>query len=273
LGPRCVPLVPLPPQHVNKGRSSPDEINERLSKLEHDFSAFDDFRADFDSMKTTIDLLTNDKNTMHEEMKELKGEMEELQTDLNEIVKDQDMLKIIQLEHENKISQLVTSKKKSTPVETPFQEVNHYEESLKTIQNKQEQFDNSLRTITESVEAFQKIVAAANNGITELNGKMTGHQQQLEKTLHDHDNALQKQIIKLQEELKKTIPEVMNQVRAEVKALADRLDSLEEVINGVQLPAEKTKDPLPYVEKLAAVDLLEISWTKYRQGNIADING
>lgn len=259
--------VPLRENFYEKP-ASVDEISVRLAKLENAFSAlenqdFYDCRADVDMIKTHVEMLTNTKDTMQDELHKLKCEIKELQMDLNEEVKDQDMLKIIQTEHEQKLSQLTLLKKTPELMQTPPQDMDNYEEDLKTIQNKLEEFDNLLQAVTANMEIFQKTIAGTDNGIIELNKKMTMQKQQLEQIINDNIEALQHQVAKMQENLKRIIPDEINKLQEEIAVLQTRVDHLEETISGVKLPQVKKKDPLPYVEKLAPADLFEIDWVKY----------
>ncbi|CAF0729670.1 unnamed protein product [Adineta steineri] len=270
-----------PRQYPNREHANSDELAERLIKLENIFSTFEreDFhecRMNVNLLKMNVELLTNDKNIVQDDLNKLKNDFEELQTDLNDIVKDQDMLKIIQTEHDQKLSQLTLlvttfqNQMKNISTSSSASRTKNYDEDLSSIQDKQEQFDASLQTIVKNMEILQTSVNTTDNGINQLSDKIIVQQQQIENVINGNLNALEQKMATLQEELKKIIDESVKRIKRETTILNDKVENLERAIDGMNLPHTKKLNTLPFVEKLAPMDLLEINWCKYQEENKND---
>jgi chromosome segregation ATPase len=213
-----------------------------------------------------IDRERSSIDEVYNEVNKLKGEIKELKTDLNEIVKDQDMLKIIQLEHEAKISEL---NKLGNTLET--NQTSHVK-NFKNIQNKHEEFDNALQTLNTNMKKFQETINAADNEIIKFKDKITMQRQELKQLINDNINPLQNQITKLEKEFKEITDKEINKIQKETAVLMKRVGNLEETINTLRLPPTMKKAFLPYVERLAPVDLIEVDWKEHRQENEGNIN-
>ncbi|CAF0712112.1 unnamed protein product [Adineta steineri] len=213
-----------PRQYPNREHSNSDELAERLTKLENIFSTFEreDFhecRMNVNLLRMNVELLTNDKNIVQDELNKLKNDFEELQTDLNDIVKDQDMLKIIQTEHDQKLSQLtllVTTFQiqiKKISISSFASGTKNYDEDLSSIQDKQEQFDALLQTIIKNMEILQTSVITTDNGINQLSDKIIVQQQQIENVINGNLNALEQKMATLQDEFTKVIDGSIKQLK------------------------------------------------------------
>ncbi len=201
-------------------------------------------------------MLINSKNALHDDVNKLKHENEELKTDLNEIVKHQDVIKIIQTEHEEKISQLTLL-------------VLTFETTIKEfITTKQEQFEKSIQTHIQNMNIFQEAVKETQS---EINDKITLKGQEFEQ-INKYVKKLNNRIDILQNQSDKITQEEINKIKKKSKVLKDKIDQLERDIGQMKLPGTKKPNLSSYEEKLAPRDLFELDWSKYQQTNQANIS-
>jgi chromosome segregation ATPase len=233
---------------------------------------------------------------MQDEVNKLRDDMDELQTDFNEFVKEQDMIKIIQIEQENKISKLILT---VSTLEADNQEYRNniphrletlertkvdQTEYLKTkciIDQQQEAIDHLQRQLTQqTIPNEEKTTLNNNSDYIESHQKEINNFQKfystkmemIEKIINDNKNVLHQQVMACREDLSRLIYNEINKIKGETATLKVKVTNLEETINGFKLPHIKKENTLPYVEKYPPVDLFEIDWRKYPQENQSNIH-
>jgi chromosome segregation ATPase len=154
-------------------------------------------------------LVTNDNNIMQDQFNKFNQQIQQLKTELYDTIKDKDIFKIIQSQHEQKISQLtllVTALYKQ--LKTISTSTND-DEHLYNIQDKQKQFDDSLQTIVNNMETIQTSFITTDNGINQINNNRIEQQQQQQK-IQNGINQINNNRIEQQQKIQNGINQINN---------------------------------------------------------------
>jgi len=214
-------------------------------------------------------LLTNDNNIIQDQFNKFNQQIQQLKTDLNDSVKDQQIFKIIQLKNQQNISQLTRLLKTLYEQLKNISNNKNEDEYLNNIQDKQQQFDDSLQTIVNNMETIGTSFIPTDNRINQINKNIIG-QQQIQNGINHNLNQLEQKLTTLQKQFHKTIHKTKKNIQTETTLLRNKVDYLERNIHGTNLPHTNKTNTLPFVEKLPPMHLLEINWDKYHQQNQID---
>ncbi|CAF2791979.1 unnamed protein product [Rotaria sp. Silwood2] len=157
------------------------------------------------------------------------------------------------------------------PLESTILESGNNHNELKTMQNKLIEFGNSLKEFDTRMEKMQVSITSCNSKIEELKEKVDKQREELEQMIHDLADTLKTKIEQLREEIlsqvtkfKSIIDNQQLSLTKDVTTLMATVEKLKEEMKRVKAPEMMKEHILPYVEKLAPVDLFEIDWTNYQ---------